>query len=219
MKGIWDEEKHQKELNPISDETMSFLEIYANCEYMIRATNESKKAVLVFHYVKEDTWLYHYIDDNVIHEFAFMKEEEIPGTLREFYSFTFKDREMEYSFNLTDKQYDILSNPKKQKKLEKSFAGTSLEKIAFEKFLPELEINNHTMENISLFSIDKNRQLYLQNAAFFFNSASGVWLSEYEHDKDIPVKIYLANKEKWEEILDGVRNFSSDLIKEIAKLK
>lgn len=210
--------KTSKRVKSISEETMSFLEIYANCEYMIRATNEGKKANLVLHYVKEDTCLYHYIDDNVIHEFAFMKEEEISGTLREFYSFTFKDNEIEYSFNLTDKQFDILSNPKKQKKVEKSFTGTSLERMAFEKFLPELEKNNHTMENISLFSIDKNRQLYLQNAAFFFNSASGVWLSEYEHDKDIPVKIHLANEEKWEEILDGVRTFSSDLIKEIAKL-
>lgn len=218
MKGIWNEENHKNELNPISEETMTFLEIYANCEYMIRATNESKKANLVLHYVKEDTWLYHYIDDNVIHEFAFMKEEEIPNTLKEFYSYSFTTNEYDYSFYLTDKQFDILSNPKKQKKVEKSFTGTSLERLSFEKFLPDLEANNHMMENISLFSIDKNRQLYLQNAAFFFNSNSGVWLSEYEHEKEVPVKIHLANEEKWDDILDGVRTFSTELIKELAKL-
>ncbi|PLR79047.1 hypothetical protein CU633_02355 [Bacillus sp. V3-13] len=214
MKGIWDELQHQLGLNPINEDTMSFLEIYANSKYMVRATNGKKKAALIFHYVEDDTWLYHFVDDEIIHEFAFMKESEIPGSLADFYSFSFPEGNKErLSFNLTDKSFDLLSNPQKQKKVEKSFKGNQNEKESFEFFLDDLTAHNHQMENISVFSIGESRQLSLENLVFFFQAGKGVWLTEYEKEKEQPVNIQLADKEKWQEILEGVQTFSSQLIK------
>ncbi|MQR97180.1 hypothetical protein [Fictibacillus phosphorivorans] len=212
LKGLWDEEKHKLDLNPITDDMMDFIEIYVKCNYLLRATNEPKKAALIFHHVENDTWLYHYVDDQIIHEFAFMKYNEIPNTLREFYLFNFTDNESEYTFNLTDEQFDILSNPKKFKKVEKSFRGNALEKLSFEKFSIDLRENNNGMENISVFSLDEERELYLENLVFFFQSINGVWLSEYEHGKEIPVNIYLANSNKWEEVLEAIQIFVGKLV-------
>ncbi|MFC0272702.1 hypothetical protein ACFFIX_14800 [Metabacillus herbersteinensis] len=214
MKGIWDEPNHQMGLNPINEETMKFLEIYANSNVIIRAINSKKNANLIFHYVEEDTWLYHFVDDEVIHEFAFMTESEIPSTLRDFYSFSLlNENQNQLSFNLSDKSFDLLSNPKKQKLVEKKFKGNPQEKEAFEHFLVDLSAHKHQMENISLFSIDEASQLYMENIVFFFQAEKGVWLSEYEHEKELPLKIQHADDQKWEEILEGVQSYSRQLIK------
>ncbi|EIT86850.1 hypothetical protein A374_04729 [Fictibacillus macauensis ZFHKF-1] len=217
MKGIWDEEKHKKELNPISEEIMTFLKVYSNYRYMIRATNEWKKATLVLRYVKEDTWLYQYIDDEIIHNFAYISEVEIPEVLKEFYAYSFIENEYDAIFYLSDKEFDLICNPKKQKKVEKSFTGTSLEKMSFEKFMVDLHTNYHARESICVLSYDEGGQLQLLNGAYFFYAPNGVWLTEYEHEKEVPVKIHLAHEETWDEILYGVRLFSSNLIKELAK--
>jgi len=212
-KGIWDKAKERREVNPIADEVISFLEIYANTRFLIRATNERQEAMLVFHYIDFDKWLYHYIEDNSIHHFAFISEKDIPHHIKNFYNFqTHWNNTFNLSFSLTDRQFDSLKNPKNIQKIKDEIEGS--DKEAFIIFQQDLTAQGLEMDNIAVFYISEKRELLLENIGFICLSDQGIWLIQYEPESRYPVHIKLAREQEWDEYLESVYSFTADLIKE-----
>ncbi|MBD3108388.1 hypothetical protein IEO70_08410 [Bacillus sp. AGMB 02131] len=159
MKGIWDKEKEEQEINPLADEVISFLEIYANTRFLIRATHEEQKALLIFHYIDFDKWLYHYVEENSIQRFTFISEKNIPNHIKNFYNFqTNWTTDSNLSFSLTDHQFDSLKKPKNVKKIKSELEGLDLE--AFSVFQKGLIAQWDKTENISVFYINEKNNYF-----------------------------------------------------------
>ena len=213
IKGIWDKEKEKQEINPIADEVISFLEIYANTRFLIRATHEEQRALLIFHYIDFDKWLYHYVEENSIHRFTFISEKDIPNHIKNFYNFqTNWTTNSNLSFSLTDRQFDSLKKPKNVKKIKNELKGPDLE--AFSLFQQDLTAQGFEMDNISVFYINEKKQLLLENIGFIFFSDQGIWLTQYEPESGNPVRIKLASEQEWDEYLENVYFFTASLINE-----
>ncbi|MDP4552893.1 hypothetical protein Q9251_18600 [Alkalihalobacillus macyae] len=210
LKQMWDEEREAAGGNPLTEETTDFLTKYVTSKRMIRCSNSPQKAVLMIHHYEEDQWLSHLIDRDIIHEFSLISSEEISVHIREFYGITYENHLDVAPFKLSDKSFDLLSNPSKIDKVRKKSKFTLTEETSFDYFTEDLQQFDWTLFNISNFNIvTPEEEIYLENIIFFLPSSRGVWISEYTDDPKKPVYIYLANQDQWEGILKDIGAFAS----------
>lgn len=212
VKKIWNLEKERQGVNPIDAKVMDFIMMLATSEFMIRATNQKKNNTLVLHYLSLDSWLYQHIEDGVIHEFAFVEKKEIPTLLNEFYSVDFAENSESESFRLTDEQFDSLKNPENELTIRNQMPSSSGETQAFTHFMKALSQNDYNLDNISVFSIDKERQLYLENLVFFCHTDGETWLASYDNSHEKSVSIKKVRREAWKDNIEGILDFSYDLL-------
>ncbi|WP_257350765.1 hypothetical protein [Pseudalkalibacillus decolorationis] len=210
MKRIWDQEREAREESPLNAETTRFIENYVSSKRMIRCSNVPQKSVLMLHHFDGDEWLFHLIDRDIIHEFAIITSSKIKEIIRDYYGISYEDFGGEQSFSLTDKAFDMLSNPKKVDKVRRISEFTDVEEESYSMLLDDLQTFDWTLFNISNFNIvTLEEEMYLENILFFLPSKRGVWISEYTEDQDKPVHIHLADLEEWEVILTGVSDLAA----------
>ncbi|MDQ6595106.1 hypothetical protein [Bacillus salipaludis] len=205
QKQLWDEEKDANGESPISVEVQEFIRSYVESKWMIRCSNQAKSNILMLHHIEGSTWMTHVIDRDIIHEFAYIHREEIPAIVRDYYSFSDAPLEKRLEFNLTDKAFDLLSKPGKEKKVRKMCRFTAEEEEGFEQFVSDLQAEDWSLFNISFFQLEGlEADPYLENIVFFLPSKQGIWLIEYSDHAVKPVKIQLSTHEEWCDLLDGV---------------
>ncbi|WP_053360642.1 hypothetical protein [Bacillus sp. FJAT-27251] len=205
LKGIWDDERDAREETPLSDEMIQFVQSFIHSKYMIRCSNLPQQHLLMIHHIEGSTWLSNLVVKNVIHEFAFIGQDEIPGMIKDYYQFAHHGTGEEASFSLSDQAFDLLSDAKNVKKVWKKSSFTPDEKESFEQFLAALEKQQWTLYNISFFhNPDVDANPLLENILFFLPSHNGIWTVEYTNHPDTPVQIKLETLEEWHKLLDGV---------------
>ncbi|UFT99970.1 hypothetical protein KO561_03130 [Radiobacillus kanasensis] len=205
MRGLWDKEKEDQDEIPIPDEVNQFIDSYVNSKWMIRCSDFPNQGILMIHHINEDTWLSHVVDRNIIHEFSYMKHDEIPKLIEDYYSFKKEQKHDSLQFNITDKAFDLLNKPNNMGKVFKMSNFNADEARAFEQFTQDLEHQNWQLANISFLNIpDLETSPLLENILFFLPSNGGVWMVEYtDHDKT-PVHIELNSYDDWRGVLGGV---------------
>ncbi|MFT9596421.1 MAG: hypothetical protein ACH0QE_01175, partial [Mesobacillus sp.] len=87
LKQLWDYDREANGEAPISIEMETFIKSYVESKWMIRCSHQPEQHILMIHKIDVDTWLSHLIDRDIIHEFAYVTSEELPGHIREYYSF------------------------------------------------------------------------------------------------------------------------------------
>ncbi|MCA0993825.1 hypothetical protein [Pseudalkalibacillus hwajinpoensis] len=210
LKQMWDEERESKGENPLTKETTDFLTKYVTSKRIIRCSNAPQKVVLMLHHYEGDEWLSHIIDRDIIHEFSLISSEEISDHMKAFYGITYENYEKVEPFSLSDRSFDLLSNPTKIDKVRKKSKFTPSEVTSFNHFIEDLKQFDWTLFNISNFNIvTPEEEIYLENIIFFLPSSKGVWISEYIEDPKKPVYIYLADQEQWENTLKDIGAYAS----------
>lgn len=206
LKQLWDEEKDAKGESPVSEEILQFVRYYVESKWMIRCSNQAKSNILMIHHIEGDTWMTHVIDRDIIHEFASINREEIPAIIRDYYGFSEEPLEKMLEFAMTDKAFDLLSRPDKQKKVRKMCRFTAEEEEGFDQFANDLQTQDWSLFNISFFHLPTGMEdaPSLQNILFFLPSEKGIWLVEYVDDSAKPVQIQLSSFEQWWDLLNGV---------------
>ena len=213
MKRIFDEEREARGENPLTENMLDFLQKYVESKRMIRCSNTPMKSVLMIHHFEGEDWLLHLIDRDIIHEFSIIKSQEIHTYIREYYGIKNLDTSISHSFTLSEKNFDRLSKPDKLKKVLKSSKFTTEEEESFDLFVEDLQRFQWSLFNISNFNIvTVEDEVYLENILFFLPSTEGIWLTEYQDDSDT-VYFHLADEKEWEEMLKGIGELASQLIK------
>ncbi|WNF22701.1 hypothetical protein [Mesobacillus jeotgali] len=207
LKQIWDYEREANNEAPISEEMETFIESYVESQWMIRCSHVPEQHILMIHKMDENTWLSHLIDRDIIHEFAYITSEELPSHIKEYYSFTNINFVDGMSFQLTEQDFDLLSDKSNLSKLEAYAYLSSEENEAFNEFINALGSKQWSLNNISLFNLPTlEADPMLTNIMFFLPSSKGIWVVEYSEDSERPVHIYLRSYEEWGAMLDEVGN-------------
>ncbi|RFU65382.1 hypothetical protein [Peribacillus glennii] len=210
LKQIWDEEKDERDGNPFTSELQEFIKNYVESKWMVRCTNIPEKSVLMIHHMNDDTWLSHIIYKDFLHEFSYIKSEEILDFIKEFYSFQPVSPGIEAEFRLTDDLFDMLSEKKKLKKVIKLSSFSYEEEKSFNNFIEDLDQQQWSLYNISYFNIPHyEKEPFLENIVFFLPGPNGIWLVEYTDHETQPVHIRLASSEDWNDLLAGVGTVAS----------
>ncbi|MFS0594587.1 hypothetical protein AB1L05_23730 [Cytobacillus horneckiae] len=205
MKQMWDEERLEESETPLTHETTQFIKKYVESKRMIRCSNTPQQSVLMLHHYNDEDWLLHLIDRDIIHEFSIIPSSGIKNIIKDYYGISFELYGGSHNFSLTDKAFDLLSNPKKVDKVRKSSNFTESEEVSFNLFLEDLQTFDWTLFNISNFAIvTLEDEMYLENILFFLPSKRGIWISEYTEDPKTHVTIYLADNVEWESTLSGI---------------
>lgn len=205
LKQYWNEEKSSKDENPLSEEMQKFIVSYVNSEQMIRCSNLDNKNTLMLHHFENETWLFHMIDRYIIHEFAYVDEQEIAQLMKDYYHFSTDEEHIPLKFRLSDKCFDWLSNKDMTEKVRKKSSFSPEEEHSFNQLIADLEANQWSLNNISHFYIPSlNDGPFLQNIVFFIPSARGVWVAQYDEHNEKPVHISLRTLEQWNELLKGL---------------
>ena len=205
LKQLWDYEREAINETPISIEMETFIRSYVESKWMIRCSHHPEQHILMIHKVDGDTWLSHLIDRDIIHEFAYVTSDELAGHIREYYSYKDIQFTEDQSFNLTEEDFDQLSNRKNVEKLAVDTYFLPEEKAAFSQFLKALDTQNWSLNNISVFNLpDLEADPLLTNIMFFLPSINGIWIVEYTDAEDRPVHVHLHPYEGWVEMLETV---------------
>lgn len=205
LKQLWDDERELKGEIPLRDEIQQFIQNYVESERMIRCSNKGQSNILMIHHIENDIWMSHIIDRDIIHEFAYINAVDIPDIIRNYYSFSEEDIEKQHQFHLSDQAFDLLSERRNAGKVRKITSFSPEEELGFRFFLNDLESQDWSLYNISLFhnpSIE--REPILENIVFFLPSARGIWVVEYTDQPTAPVKVALNKFEQWCELLNSV---------------
>ena len=121
-------------------------------------------------------------------------------------------------FRLTDKAFDLLSDPSHLAKVKKLSKFTPEEKTSFQKFTSDLNTQKWSLYNISLFYIPSlENDPLLQNIVFFLPSSAGVWVVEYTDERKYPVSIRLSTNSEWNELLHNVGDIAINWMRPIKK--
>ncbi|MEH7272668.1 hypothetical protein [Neobacillus vireti] len=205
LKQLWDDERELKGEIPLKDEIQHFIKGYVESKWMIRCSNKGQSNILMIHQIDNDTWMTHIIDRDIIHEFAYIKGADISSVIRNYYSFSEVGFERAQMFQLTDQAFDLLSEHRNAGKVRKLSSFSLEEEQSFRIFLDDLESQNWSLYNISMFhnpSIE--RDPILENIVFFLPSERGIWVVEYTDHPIAPVKVALNTFEQWCDLLNGV---------------
>jgi hypothetical protein len=205
LKQLWDDERELKGEIPLRDEIQQFIQNYVESKRMIRCSNKGQSNILMIHHIETDTWMTHIIDRDMIHEFAYIKDADIPNVIRNYYSFSEEGMERVQVFHLSDQAFDLLSEHHNAGKVRKISSFSPEEEQSFRLFLDDLEAQDWSLYNISMFhnpSIE--RDSILENIVFFLPSARGIWVVEYTDHPTSPVKVALNTFEQWCDLLKGV---------------
>ncbi|ASB91081.1 hypothetical protein OZL92_14830 [Bacillus sonorensis] len=205
LKQYWNEEKSAKDENPLSEEMQKFIVSYVNSEQMIRCSNLDNKNTLMLHHFENETWLFHMIDRDIIHEFAYADEQEIAELMKDYYHFSADEEHVPLKLRLSDKCFDWLSNKDMTEKVRKKSSFSPEEEHSFNQLIADLEANQWSLHNISHFYIPSLEDgPFLQNIVFFIPSARGVWVAQYDEHNEKPVHISLKTLEQWNQLLKGL---------------
>lgn len=205
LKQLWDDERELKGEIPLRDEIQQFIQNYVESKRMIRCSNKGQSNILMIHHIENDTWITHIIDRDMIHEFAYIKGVDIPNIIRNYYSFSEDGIERAQLFHLSDQAFDLLSEHHNAGKVRKISRFSREEEQSFRLFLDDLESQDWSLYNISMFhnpSVDSDP--ILENIVFFLPSTSGIWVVVYTDHPITPVKVALNTFEQWCELLNGV---------------
>ncbi|MBA4537893.1 hypothetical protein H1Z61_12320 [Bacillus aquiflavi] len=210
LKQIWDEERNKRNEIPLSDEMQKFIHSYVNSKWIIRCPNIEKQGVLIFHYIEESTWLLHLVDREILHEFAYVEQEEISKLIQDYYSFSDESLDANEQFRLTDEAFDLLSEKRNLKKVRKMSTFLEEEGTSFELFIDDLKKNEWFLNNISCLHIPSlEDDPLLTDIVFFLPSSKGVWVVKYTDDQTAPVLIQLKGLEQWHALLENVGHTAS----------
>ncbi len=205
LKQIWDYEREANGEPPISPKMETFIKSYVESEWMVRCSHQPEHHILMIHKVDSDTWLSHLIDRDIIHEFAYVSSEELPGHIEEYYSFRDIQFKSGLSFKLTDNDFDQLSNRKNINKLTVDTYLAPEEKAAFNQFSEALDGRDWSLNNISVFNLpDLEADPSLTNIMFFLPSMHGIWIIDYTEFENRPVHVELHPYERWVEMLETI---------------
>lgn len=205
LKQLWDDDQESKGEIPLKVEIQQFIQSYVESKWMIRCSNKGQSNILMIHHIENDTWMTHIIDRDIIHEFAYIKGADIPSIIRNYYSFSESDINRAQLFHLSDQAFDLLSERHNIRKARKISSFTPEEEQSFRTFLTDLESQDWSLYNISMFhnpSIE--RDPILENIVFFLPAATGIWVVEYTDHPTAPVKVELNTFEQWCDLLNGV---------------
>ena len=203
LKQLWDYEREAKNEAPISIEMETFIKSYVESKWMIRCSHQPEQHILMLHKVDGDTWLSHLIDRDIIHEFAYVTSDELPGHINEYYSFKDMQFKNGLAFNLIEEDFDQLSNRSNKEKLAADTYFLPEEKAAFRQFSDALDVRCWSLNNISVFNLpDLEADPLLTNILFFLPSINGIWIVEYTDTEDRPVHVQLHPYERWVEMLE-----------------
>ena len=190
LKQIWDYEREADNEAPISREMESLISSYVESQWMIRCSHVPEQHILMIHKIDEDRWLSHLIDRDIIHEFAYITSEEFPSHIKEYYSFTNIHFVKGMSFQLTEQDFDLLSDRSNLSVLEARTYLSQEENEAFNEFTNALSLKQWSLNNISMFNLPTlEADPMLTNIVFFLPSPKGIWIVEYSNDADRPVHI------------------------------
>ncbi|MBL5769265.1 hypothetical protein [Heyndrickxia sporothermodurans] len=205
MKQIWDPDRDMRGESPLNEKLKRFIDKYAGSKRMIRCSNTPQKSVLMIHHYENNEWLFHLIDRDIIHEFALIDASEIGEIIEQYYAISYEQYGGKQHFYLTDKAFDLLSNPDKVDIIRKNSKFTQQEEDSYNLFLNDLHTFHWTLFNISNFAIlSVKNEMYLENILFFLPSKQGIWITEYTEDINKPVHTYLATQEEWQSILSNI---------------
>jgi hypothetical protein len=205
LKQLWDYEREANGEAPISQEMETFIKSYVESKWMIRCSHQPEQHILMIHKVDGDKWLSHLIDRDIIHEFAYVTSDELPGHIKEYYSFNDIQSKTGLAFNLTEEDFDQLSNRKNVEKLAVDTYFLPEEAAALNQFLIELDALNWSLNNISVFNLpDLEADPLLTNIIFFLPSNNGIWIVDFTEAEDRPVHVQLHPYERWEDMLETV---------------
>jgi hypothetical protein len=205
LKQLWDDERELKGEIPLKDEIQQFIQSYVESKWMIRCSNKGQSNILMLHHIENDTWMTHIIDRDIIHEFAYIKGADIPSIIRNYYSFSEEGIERAQMFHLSDQAFDLLSEHHNVRKVRKISSFTPEEEQSFRTFLNDLESQDWSLYNISVFhNPNIERDPILENIVFFLPAAKGIWVVEYTHHPTAPVKVELNRFEQWCDLLNSV---------------
>jgi hypothetical protein len=204
LKQIWDEERFRRDEVPLADELQDFIKHYVESKWMIRCSDAPNEGVLMIHHYDETSWLGHIISKDIIHEFFYIANDEIPATIKDYYSFAAIPSIVEEKFLLADEAFDLLSDKNQTIKVRQMRDFSADEERSFDRFLADLQEQNWSLYNISYFNIPNMDDPYLENILFFLPSPKGVWLVEYTDHPTLPVQVHLASLDEWHDLLEGV---------------
>lgn len=211
LKQLWDYEREANGEAPISIEMETFIKSYVESKWMVRCSNVPEQHILMIHKVDGDTWLSHLIDRDIIHEFAYVTSDELPGHIKEYYSFKDNQFNGDMAFTLAEEDFDQLSNRKNIEKLAGNTYFLPEEEAAFNHFLEELDAQNWSLNNISVFNLpDLEADPLLTNIMFFLPTINGIWIVEYTEAEDRPVHVQLHPHERWVDMLERIPFVTGD---------
>ncbi|PLR92663.1 hypothetical protein [Bacillus sp. T33-2] len=206
VKGFWDDEKFESGEVPLADEMQEFIKQYVESKGMLRCSDAPRESVLMLHHLEGQSWLSHTIHRDIIHEFVYITNEEIPETIKQYYSFEFDGQLSDpIHFSLSDEAFDLLSDPAAQEKVCFMSDFSKEEQQGYERFVGDLQSKNWMLYNISFFHIpDLKEDPSLENITFFLPSQSGMWMIEYNDKQARPVQVQLAGSDEWNSLLKGI---------------
>ncbi|WP_253907612.1 hypothetical protein [Bacillus sp. WMMC1349] len=209
LKGYWDEEKGTKDDNPFTEDMQQFIISYVNSKQMIRCSNLKNKNILMLHQIEKETWLFHIIDRDIIHEFAYVEQQEIPKLINDYYHFSPEKDFSPLELRLSDQCFDWLSKKEKIQKVRKKSSFSTKEEQCFNQLIKDLEENEWSLNNISIFHIPNlDDDPMLINISFFIPSVHGIWVAKYDEHHEKPVHISLYNLEQWHDLTKSIESFA-----------
>jgi hypothetical protein len=205
LKKMLVEENLNSDEIPLTAEMFLFIKSYVNSRWMIRCSNPPTQSVLMLHYIENNNWLSHIIDRDIIHEFAYVHENEIPNLISDYYSFDLQNIDLPNEFKLSDESFDSLVTPNNINYIKKSSEFKKQEEESFNLFINDLKNHNWSLFNISFFNIESlYGDPYLENIQFFLPSIKGIWVIEYIEKASKSVLIRRIKINEWAGILENI---------------
>ncbi|NPC91492.1 hypothetical protein HOO54_04330 [Bacillus sp. WMMC1349] len=208
LKGYWDEEKSAKNENPFTEDMQQFITSYLNSRQLIHCYLKDKN-ILMLHHIEKELWLLHIIDRDIIHEFAYVEQQEISNLIIDYYHFSPKKDFFPLELRLSDQCFDWLRIKEKVQTIRKESFFSTTEEHCFNQLIEDLEENEWSINSISIFHIpDLDVGSKLTNITFFIPSAHGVWVVKYDEHHEKPVHISLYNLEQWYDLTKSIESFA-----------
>ncbi|MDA1477886.1 hypothetical protein [Bacillus changyiensis] len=207
LKGYWDEEKRAKDENPFTEDMQQFITSYLNTRQLIHCANLKDQNILMLHQIEKESWLLHIIDRDIIHEFAYIEQQEISHLINDYFHFTPEKDFFPLELRLSDQCFDWLRNKEKIQIIRKESFFSTTEEHCFNQLIEDLEENEWSINSISIFNIS-NGDSKLTNITFFIPSAHGVWVVKYDKHLEKPVHISLYNLEQWYDLTKSIESFA-----------
>ncbi|WP_218244247.1 hypothetical protein, partial [Pseudomonas sp. 2995-3] len=102
-------------------------------------------------------WIGHIIDRDILHEFFYVAEGDIPQLIDEYYSFPKEELEHTMEFHLSEENFDKLSEKGNMESVINSSSNFSANELgSFEEFIKDLEDQQWSLYNISFFETPNN---------------------------------------------------------------
>lgn len=193
------------EESPMEQSIRQLIHDYMNATQWIRCSHLAQRQTLLLRHIQNEEWLLQRIGPGEQHEFIYIKQQEMPWRIAQFYRLPTNPLAQSRECRLTVAMFDRLCVPEQIDQFPR-FDHLPHDEEDFQHLIDDLQCRQQsTLDHISQFTICNNKKHHtLQNIVFFLPSTGGVWIAQRDDQTERPIVIRLYSHEDWLSLLEVI---------------